>query len=477
MITHLAEKDPDRPSITCEDYTINCKQLELKTNQLARAYKDMGVEPGDFVTIALPNSIEFYESCIAVWKLGAAPQPVSSKLPQIEREAIIELVNPSLVVGATVMGNRKTLPPGFEPDPGLSGKELPDRVTAYHKAMTSGGSTGRPKLIVAKTPGQFDPDDEALLMSTQVPDKAQLVTGPLYHNGPFMYSMLGLLMGNHIIVMKRFDAEESLRLIETYQVDWVMMVPTMMQRIWRLGGEIRNRYDLSSLRIMMHMAAHCPQWLKESWINWLGPQRVFEIYGGTESNGSTWITGEEWLTHKGSVGKAVPGYKIKIAGENGETLKTGQVGEIFMLPESGQGSTYYYIGAKADTIEGGWESLGDMGWMDEDGYLYLTDRKTDMIVSGGANIYPAEVEAAIDSHPAVRSSVVIGLPDDDMGKTVHALIDAPGGVTQAELIAHLSEQLVRYKVPRSYEFVSAPLRDDAGKIRRPALIEERSKAK
>jgi len=475
-ISQLADQNPDRPAVSHEGHTISRRQLDLRTNRLARAYQNLGVKQDDFVTVALPNSIEFYESCIAVWKLGATPQPVSARLPQMERKAIIELANPSLVVGAEPgsLADRTVLPPGFEPDMALSDAQLPDRVSKNVKATASGGSTGRPKLIITPFPGVFDPEDQNIKNFLMKADKAQLVPGPLYHNGPFVYSMAGLLMGNHIVVMTRFDAEETLRLIEKHQVDWILMVPTMLHRIWRLGEEKRDRYDLSSLRILFHTAAPCPRWLKESWINWIGPQRIYELYGGTESSGATWITGEEWLTHKGSVGKPMLGFQIKIVGKNGESLKAGQVGEIYMLPASGQQSTYYYIGAQADAIEGGWESLGDMGRLDDEGYLYLTDRKMDMIVSGGANIYPAEVEAAIDSHPSVRSSVVIGLPGDDMGKTVHALIDAPGSVTQVELLAHLSERLVKYKIPRSFEFVNTSLRDDAGKTRRSAFITKQS---
>jgi bile acid-coenzyme A ligase len=275
--------------------------------------------------------------------------------------------------------------------------------------------------------------------------------------------------------MTRFDAQETLRLIEAYRIDWLMMVPTMMHRIWRLGEDIRNRYDLSCLRLMVHLAAPCPRWLKQAWIDWLGADRIYEIYGGSEAQGGTAITGEEWLSHKGSVGKAYAGCRVKVAGENGRTLEPGQVGEVYMLPDEGPGSTYRYVGAQAHAIGGGWESLGDMGWMDEEGYLYLTDRKTDMIVSGGANIYPAEVEAAIDAHPAVRSSAVIGLPDDDLGKVVHAVVDAPQGITEDQLLAHLSKRLVRYKIPRSFEFASTPLRDEAGKVRRFALVKERTK--
>ena len=228
------------------------------------------------------------------------------------------------------------------------------------------------------------------------------------------------------------------------------------------------------MQTLWHLAAPCPAWLKECFIEWLGAEVIWELYAGTEGQGTTMIRGDEWLTHKGSVGRPVEACEIKIVGEAGETLPSGDVGEVFLRPLTGQGTTYRYIGAEAKSIEGGWESLGDLGWMDEEGYLYLTDRLSDMILSGGANIYPAEVEAAIDAFPGVRSSAVIGLPDDDMGARLHAIIDRPeGSVDVEEMNAHLADHLVRYKIPKSFEFVPEPVRDDAGKVRRKALREAR----
>jgi bile acid-coenzyme A ligase len=220
----------------------------------------------------------------------------------------------------------------------------------------------------------------------------------------------------------------------------------------------------------VHMAAPCPRWLKEAWIGWLGAERIHELYGGTEGLSATWITGTEWLAHPGSVGRPLPGGRMKVVDEKGCEAPPGVVGEIYMMADGGPATTYHYIGAEPKSLDG-WESLGDMGWMDAEGYVYLTDRKADMILRGGANVYPAEVEAAIDSHPRVRSSAVIGLPDDDLGQRVHAIVDAPEGVSVEELRAHLGERLVRYKIPQSFEFVSDPLRDDAGKVRRSALRE------
>jgi bile acid-coenzyme A ligase len=231
----------------------------------------------------------------------------------------------------------------------------------------------------------------------------------------------GLLWGNGVVVLPRFDAEQVLDAIERYRGTTVYLVPTMMKRIWRLPEETRTRYDLSSLRIVWHLAEPCPEWLKQVWIDWLGPDRIVELYGGTEGQTATIITGPEWLAI-GVGGPAVPGSDADHRRRRHE-VPPREMGEVW-LRNLRDAPTYRYVGAEPRTREGGWESLGDMGWVDEDGYLYLGDRAADMILSGGANIYPAEVEFAIQEHPAVRSVAVIGLPDEDKGNTVHAIVEA-----------------------------------------------------
>ena len=473
MLSYWADQRPDMVAVHHEGDEITFAELDASSNRLARAYAELGVKEEDFVTIALPNGIEFFESTFAIWKLGAVPQPVSAKLPKFERDQIIEIGRPSLVVGVPdgVHPDVKTIHERFDPSPKLPATELPEKIASTWKAMTSGGSTGRPKLIVAKQPAVRDPDDAFFNFPMR---SSVLIPGPLYHNGPFIWATGGLFRGNTVTVTTRFDAEQTLQLIEAHRVNMVYMVPTMMQRIWNLPTDARKRYDVSSLKTLWHLAAPCPVWLKEAYIEWLGADVIWELYGGTEGQGGTVITGPEWVTHKGSVGKPNATCEMKIVDEEGNVVAPNVVGEVYMRPKAGPGTTYRYIGADAKVIDGGWESLGDMGRMDEDGYLYLSDRQTDMILSGGANIYPAEVEAAIDSFPGVRSSAVIGLPHTDLGNTIHAIIDAPGGtVAQDALLAHLGERLVRYKIPRTIEFVSEPLRDDAGKVRRKQLREER----
>lgn len=251
----------------------------------------------------------------------------------------------------------------------------------------------------------------------------------------------------------------------------------MMNRIWRLPANQRDAFDLSSLRVVFHMASACPQWLKEAWIDWLGPDRIMEAYGGSELIGGTMITGREWLTHKGSVGKVQPRAQMRIMDELGNESPTGEVGEIYFLPDSGPNSTYDYVGAEAKGAVGGWQTYGDLGYVDGEGYLYIADRRTDMIVSGGANIFPAEVEAALDEHADILSSIVIGLPDPDLVNRAHAIVQVTENArdrTDADALrTFLAERLVRYKIPRTFEFTDSNLRDDAGKVRRSQLREQR----
>jgi bile acid-coenzyme A ligase len=224
------------------------------------------------------------------------------------------------------------------------------------------------------------------------------------------------------------------------------------------------------------MAAPCPAWLKEAWIGWLGGDRILELYGGTEGQAITFITGDEWLQHRGSVGRPLFG-EIRILDADGNELAAAQVGEIWMRRGEDAPPTYRYVGALPKSRPGKWESLGDMGWKDEQGYIYVSDRETDMILVGGSNVYPAEVEAALDEHPKVASSCVIGLPDEEYGNVVHAIVQALEPLTVPELDGFLASRLASYKRPRTDEFVTEPLRGDDGKVRRTALRAERAVAR
>ena len=403
-----AERGPDRVAILFGERRVRWGLLESRSNRLARAYQKLGVAESDLVTIALPNGVEFFEACLAIWKLGATPNPISSRLPERERRTIVHRADPKLVVGVErgEYPGRATVELGFEPDATLSDEVLPDRVSECARAMTSGGSTGRPKVILDLTPARCDPEQTDNGMT---PGGTTLVPGPLYHAGPFITAWQSLLCGRRIVLLERFDPEACLEQIERHRVDWVLFVPTMMQRIWRLPGDSRERWDLSSLETVMCTGAPSPEWLKRAWIGWLGPERIFEAYGGSERLGGTQISGDEWLRHPGSVGRATGGRKLRVLDPDGRELPPGEVGEVFMMPPGGQGSTYRYIGAEATATADGWESLGDLGSLDDDGYLYLVDRKTDMIVTGGANVYPAapQLDPAPAVHPRQCAAVAI----------------------------------------------------------------------
>ena len=469
---HASER-PDAPALTCGDTTLTWHELDRRTNRLARAYAELGVVKDDFVTIALPNSTAFMEAAIAIWKLGATPQPVSARLPGREFQEIVDLANSRLVIGAAPdqFPGRATIPVGFEPDTSLSDEILPDVTATHLKAPTSGGSTGRPKLILAQEAGEIDPEGPRFHVPVR---STAVIPGVLYHNAPFSISSFALAAGNHLVNFPRFVPEHVLDAVERYRATFLYLVPTMMGRIWKLPEEVRASADLSSLDIALHMAAPCPPWLKEAWIDWVGPEVLCELYAGTEAQAVTWITGTEWLIHRGSVGRPFIG-EMKIVGEDGHDLPPGEVGEIYMRAEDGLNSTYKYVGGEPRRLPGTeWESLGDMGSMDEEGYVYLADRRKDMILRGGANVYPAEVEAALEEHASVRSCAVVGLPDDDLGQVVHAVIDAPTGVAEPELRAHMADRLVSYKCPDSYAFVDEPVRDDAGKVRRTLLAAQQA---
>ncbi len=469
-LTDHATRDPERTAVTCGSDRISRAGLESRGNRMARDLAGRGVGVGDFVTVAVPNSIDWFVTYVACWKLGAVPQPVSAKLPPRELQEIVALAGSKVAVGVepgTIEGPT-CLPLGYRAPDDLDDAPLPDAVSPAWKAPTSGGSTGRPKLIVSGDPSLIDTEAPAPLAMSF--DGCLVMPGPLYHNGPAVWSCQALLAGNHVVVLPRFDAEGTLAAIEEHRADVVYLVPTMMKRIWRLPEDVRDGYDLSSLRVAWHLAEPCPMWLKEVWIEWLGPERIFELYAGTEAQAATVITGVEWLEHRGSVGRPLTG-EMMVADPDGVELPLGEQGEIWMRA-GGDHATYRYVGAEPRRLDGGWESLGDMGWFDEDGYLYLGDRMQDMILSGGSNIYPAEVEAAIQEHPAVRSVCVIGLPDEDRGNTVHAIVEADD-LDVDELLAFTAQRIATYKLPRSVEVVDEPLRDDAGKVRRAALRAER----
>jgi bile acid-coenzyme A ligase len=474
QISALAAIAPDEPAVSCAGRTITRAELDSSTNRLARAYAELGVNVGDYVTIALPNSVEWVQAAVACWKLGAVPQPLSPRLPDAEFEGLLELRPRALLVGrAAPKVEIPSLPAGFVPDPALSDEPLPEAVSPCWKSMASGGSTGRPKLIEVGGDSRLPPAFGYALGAQE--GDTTLVPVPLTHNTGFTSATIALLLRNHLVLMSRFDPHEFLRLITEHRPQLVVTVPTIMQRALPVYRANPSSYDLSSIRRFWHLGAPCPPAVKQAWIDLLAPEKVWELYGGTELQALTIISGDRWLTHRGSVGSVVSG-EMKVLDEDGNPCPPGVVGEIYLRPGPGSAPTYRYVGTTAKTREG-WDSLGDLGYFDADGFLYLSDRRVDMFTVGGRNVYPAEIEGALSAHPDVLSCLVVGVPDPnsgDLGQVPYALVHAAGGsaLDAAAVREFLRERIEAYKVPHLVEFVDTPLRDDAGKARRSAVRDE-----
>ncbi|WP_419949070.1 AMP-binding protein [Candidatus Palauibacter sp.] len=489
----LARERPDAPALVFvrrdgSEHRYNWRELDHASNRLARLFASRGLRAGDWLVIGLYNCPEHTIATLAGWKVGACVLPLSARLPPAERDGLLALAEPALIVADWDPPHADAgLPRGVGRDQiGLADLEgasdldpgpLPDRISHPGKAVGSGGSTGRSKIIIDPRPWAAEPGDTYRGLGGDVgmrEGQNVFVPGPLYHNAPYCWSHWALFEGSTVVLMERFDAELALDLLERHRIGWTTLVPTMMLRMARVEG-IETR-DFSALEGLMHTAAPCPPWVKRRWMDLIGPEKVFEAFGATEAIGATIIRGDEWLAHEGSVGRPAR-CELRVLDEEGRELPTGEVGELHFRLASGAPPDYEYRGAPpAPSTPDGFVTVGDLGWVDEEGYVFLADRRIDLIISGGANIYPQEVEAVLTEHPAVRDAAVIGLPDDEWGKRVHAVVlpadDA--SPTTADLEAFCRARLVSYKVPKRFELVSDFPRDESGKIRRSALVAERT---
>lgn len=468
-LTRLAAAHPTTEALVCGADRRTFADANADANRLARAMAARGVGGGDLVAIVLPNGVAFIEIALAAWKLGAVAFPLSHRYPDRERDEILELAQPRLVVGTDDGQAAEDVGAGmlFEDARELAGTDLPDVATTPWKAVPSGGSTGRPKLIVAH--GDNGPVTELTgAVFGAKPGGRVLIPAPMYHNGPFAWGVLGLMAGATLVVLEHFDAENFLHTIEQEAITWVYTVPTMLKRVMDLDEKTRRAFDLSSLEVLLHTSAPCPAWLKRQTIEGFGAEVVWEFYGATEVGG-TMIRGDEWLERPGSVGRPFPGVEAAVRDpDTGADLETGEIGELFLRPPAGP--RFRYRGADERIVDG-FVSVGDLGSVDADGYLYLSDRRKDLIITGGVNVYPAEVEAALLEHPCVADVGVIGLADPEWGQIVHAVVQpAPSShPTEEDLKAFCRERLAPHKVPRSFELVDDLGRDPSGKLRRSAL--------
>ncbi|MGH2686099.1 MAG: class I adenylate-forming enzyme family protein [Actinomycetota bacterium] len=470
----LATAEPDRPGLIFAPLdgphrTFTWADLERRANQVGRTMAERGVGLGDRVAIELRNSPEAIEVVLACWKVGAVPITLRWDLPDWERGRVLQVIDGTLDVAGQ---HGWAL---LEESRSAAADPLPDVVPPQANGICSSGTTGTPKVIIADRPAVWDPELSQPFPSPwgQFPrPQVVLVPAPLYHTNGFS-TLFSLISGDTIVLMEKFDAATTVGLIETYRVNTFTATPAMLQRIARMP-DVTER-DFSSITWILQGAAVIPPSLVRFWLDLVGPERFFMAYGMTEGLGLTALRGDEWLAHPGSVGKGIRDAEVRIKDGDGRDLPPGGIGEIYLRsPSSG---LYQYRGAgRLPTTDDGFATVGDMGWLDEDGYLYIADRRADMIVTGGANVFPAEVENALADHPAIADVVVVGVRDPEWGRRVHAIVEPtdPGTPPSAsEVIAFAKERLASYKAPKTVEIVKRIPRSEATKVSRAALVAER----
>ncbi len=496
-----AASDPDRIAyaVVPGGEVVTYRELDRRANQCAHLFRQLGLKRGDAIAILLENHSRYHELAWAADRSGLYYTCISTRL-SVEEAAFIlrDSASRALFTSETMRPMAQkvlALAPGVEPFSVSGASEgfcdylaardlMPSSPIADESRgapmLYSSGTTGRPKGVELALPeGPLDGPD-ALTEVAQgyfgfEPGMVYLSPAPLYHSAPLRWSMCVHKVGGTVIVMEKFDAEQALKLIEDHRVTVSQWVPTHFVRMLKLPAEIRGRYDLSSHKLSYHGAAPCPIAVKEEMIRWWGPI-IREFYAGTEFNGLCAITSEEWLAHKGAVGKAAFG-TLHICDDAGEPLPVRSEGLVYF--EAGTPIRYHNDPDKTASAYNrhGWSTLGDIGWMDEQGYLYLTDRKSFMVITGGVNVYPREIEDALVTHPAVLDIAVIGVPDDDLGERLVAVVQpVDWGVAGAELagdLAALAERkLGRLKTPRQVDFVEELPRHPTGKLYKRLLRDE-----
>lgn len=470
-----ANRTPEKIAIVTPLERITFAELDARANRAAHVLVSVArTQPR--VGIALRNRIEWYEIAAGAARLGLEVTPIPWRAAEREAAYYIEDSGSAPVVVEddawdhldVMRVGELTARMRTAPDIPADGEPDPIRIRYY-----TSGTTGRPKAV-ERTPRTRGQSLEGLTRYLEVfdvidPDGVHLVCGPLYHTAPLAFSTQALQTGHTIVVPDHFDAEETLRLIEAERVTWTFVVPIHLQRILALPDAVKHRYDLSSLHRVLLAGAPCPDHIKRAAIEFFPHGVLWEFYGTTEGR-ATVISPDESLRKPGSVGRAIPGLTLKVFDVMGHEVPCGEIGMIYFSPLDGQ--RFWYAGAP-DKTDAAWRdglfTVGDMGYVDDEGYVFLTDRKHDVMITGGANVYPAEVEAALVLHPAIADACVFGVPDDEWGERVHAVVQARAAVSAEELIAFCRDNLAHYKCPQVIEFTDELARDLNGKIRRRDL--------
>jgi long-chain acyl-CoA synthetase len=489
-----AKTDPQKPAyiMAGSGETVTYRQLDEQSNRIAHLFRSLGLRTGDHVALFMENNARFYEFCWGAQRSGLIYTAISSRLTAAEVEYIVHDCGAKLFLTSKYLAEKAAeLAPligdvagRYMVDGTIAGYESWEKAVAAQPAtpiadqiagrdmLYSSGTTGRPKGVMPDNqPQEIDAPNPLIDINRKLygtgPDTIYLSPAPLYHAAPLRFNMTVMRLGGTCVLMENFDAEDYLRLIAKHKVTHTQLVPTMFVRFLKLPEEVRLRHDVSSLRCAIHAAAPCPIPVKEKMIEWWGPV-LWEYYAGTEGNGLTLCNSAEWLAHRGTVGRAIVG-TLRICDDAGEEVPVGTPGTIYFA----DGKPFQYHNDARKTAESrhpkGWTTLGDVGYVDADGFLYLTDRKAFMIISGGVNIYPQEAENLLIDHPKVIDCAVFGVPNDDFGEEVKAVVqprdmsDASPALAE-ELIAYCRQNLSAIKCPRTIDFEAELPRHPTGKL-------------
>lgn len=504
----FAATTPDKPAVIMAESgaVTTYAELDAEANRLSHVFRAAGLQPGDHVAFCLENHPHFLAVLWGAHYAGLYYTAMSSRLTTEEMAYILEDCEAQAFITSTYKAGQAAelvaLMPGVKVRLMLDGviegydsyeatvQAQPatpleeDRVEGQDMLYSS-GTTGQPKGVMVPLPGA--PLGEGadgvttlcVLLFGASESSMYLSPAPLYHAAPLRFCRAVHRTGGTVVVMEHFDPERYLALVEQHRITFSQVVPTMFIRMLKLPEEVRRRYDVSSLESVVHAAAPCPTEVKAQMIEWWGPI-IHEYYAGTEGNGFVYTNSEDWLAHPGSVGKALIG-TLHIVGDDGEELPTGEAGTVYFEGEAAATFEYHKdpdkTASSRDAQGRGWSTLGDVGYLDEDGFLYLTDRKAYMIITGGVNVYPQEAENVLALHPKVTDVAVLGVPNDDFGEEVKAVVVAapgaqPGPELERELIAYCRDHLADVKCPRSIDFRDELPRHPTGKLYKRLLKDE-----
>ncbi|MFT4824759.1 MAG: fatty-acyl-CoA synthase [Halioglobus sp.] len=498
-----AQTYPHKPAIVMADSgeMVTYRQLDERSNQGAQLFRSLGLKAGDHIGIMMENNRAFLEICWAAQRSGLIFTPISTHLKQDETAYILENCGAKLFIGSLKLADLAQqilandgavehfymvggIREGFESWEVATDMQATTEIDDQSYGMPmlySSGTTGQPKGIFTAAPQEdvFAPHFMAATIGAGFgfgEETVYLSPAPLYHAAPLHYNMMSLYQGGTSIIMEHFDPERALQLIQEHRVTHSQWVPIMFIRMLKLDNEIRLKYDTSSMQVAIHAAAPCPIETKEKMIDWWG-EVIFEYYASSEGIGATIIDSAGWLAHKGSVGPAMMG-ALHIVDDHGNELPTGEIGTVYF---SSDAPRFEYHNAPEKTLEAyndkGWATCGDVGYLDDDGFLYLTDRKNFMIISGGVNVYPQEIENLLITHDKVADVAVFGIPNEEFGEEVKAVVEPMhwGDATDElaiELMEWLRERVSKIKVPRSVDFKEKLPRMDNGKLYKRHLADE-----